>query len=275
MVAAGGDGTVNGVVTGLAEVGARCALGVLPVGTGNDLARSLGVPLDLEEALDVLDGATPVPMDLARLTRSPGESGRVGGGAAAEDGVAAKDGPAGGDRARHWWFANASAGGMSGRVDDALTPEIKAAWGPLAYLRSALDVVSDPRSWNVRVDAGEEGSWEGDALNVLVANGRTVAGGIPVAATARLDDGLLDVVVVRPAPLPALAAFASLCLVGKHLDHELVRHFRARRVEVGARPPMTFNVDGEPVGETPFRYEIRPGALRVLPGPEAPGLAGS
>lgn len=245
VVAAGGDGTVNGVVAGLAEEGGRAVLGVLPIGTGNDLARSLGLPLDLDDALDVLVESTPVPMDLGRV------SGSV-------------------DR----WFANASAGGLSGHVDENMTSEMKAAWGPLAYIRSAVEFASEPPTWLVTLEREGEAR-EVEAVNVLVANGRTVAGGIPMAPTARLDDGLLDVVVVKPVALSALAGFASRCLVGKHLDHELVEHFRVESLSIDAEPAMTFNVDGENMGETPFRYEIRPGALRVLPGPEAPGLGGA
>lgn len=245
VVAAGGDGTVNGVVTGLLEEGRGAVLGVLPMGTGNDLARSLGIPLELDGALDVLAEATPVSVDLVRMTGSA-------------------------DR----WFANASAGGLSGRVDEGVTPDLKAVWGPLAYIRSALEFVSELPTWRVTLETGAGETWEGDALNVLVANGRTVAGGIPVAPEARLDDGLLDVVVVRTAGLPALAAFASRCLVESHLDHELVEHRVVRSLSVASEPPMTFNVDGELVGETPFSYEVRPGALQVLPGPDAPGLGG-
>jgi diacylglycerol kinase (ATP) len=173
------------------------------------------------------------------------------------------------------WGANASAGGMSGEVDEAVSPEIKATWGPLAYVRSALEVVSDPPSYRVVLTGTEGTLWEGEALNVLVANGRTVAGGIPVSPTAVLDDGLLDVVVVKAGPLASLAGFASLCLLGRHLEHELVVHHRVTSLEVGSDPPMPFNVDGELVGETPVEYSVRPGALRVLAAADAPGLGRS
>lgn len=246
VVAAGGDGTVNGVVNGLAEEGGGPVLGVLPLGTGNDLARSLGIPRDLEDALEALARAGSRPMDLLRITR-PVER----------------------------WAANASAGGMSGEVDEALDPEVKEAWGPLAYIRSALEVVADPPVYRVALSGDGGEPWEGEAVNVLVANGRTVAGGIPAAPTALLDDGLLDVVVVKAATLGALAGFASLCILGKHLDHELVVHRRVTSLEVRSDPPMPFNVDGELVGETPLDVALHPRALQVLAGPDAPALGGS
>lgn len=241
VVAVGGDGTVHEVVSALG-VEPGPVLGVIPLGTGNDLARSLGIPLDLDEALDALGKARERTMDLVRVS-----------------------GPA------PCVMVNASAGGFGGRVDEEMTAEVKKTWGPLAYVRLALEVLPERDVYRVRVEVDGE-PYECDALNVVVANARTVAGGVQVAPTARLDSGTVDVIVVREGEGADLASFASACLLGGHLDHDLVDHMRGSEVSVSSEPPMPFNVDGELVGQTPMRYEVVPAALRVLATDEAPAF---
>lgn len=250
VVAVGGDGTVNEVVDGLMqtdeETRRQVVLAVIPLGTGNDFARALGLPLDLEKTLDRFGQLIPRWTDVVHVETEREKRSCI----------------------------NVSAGGFSGAVDERVTSERKRSWGPLAYLTGALDLLPDPEAYRIEltVDGGEPETVE--ALNVAVANGRSVAGGIPIAPTARLDDGLLDVVVVRHAPMSGLASFAPRCLVGKHLDHELVVHLRGRAVSLSARPRMPFNVDGEPVGGTPASWEVEPRALQILAEEEAPGFQG-
>lgn len=248
VVAVGGDGTVNEVVHGLMqtdeETRRQVMLAVIPLGTGNDLARALGLPLDLEETLDRFGELTPRWTDVVRVETEREKRSCV----------------------------NVSAGGFSGEVDERVTPERKRSWGPLAYLRGALELLPDPEAYRIEltVDDGQPRILE--VLNVVVANGRTVAGGIPIAPTSRLDDGLLDVVAVRHAPMSALAGFAPRCLVGKHLDHDLTVHGRGRSVSVRSTPGMTFNVDGEPIGGTPATWQVEPHALQILAAEGAPGF---
>lgn len=250
VLAVGGDGTFNEVVNGVLSADAGAEVGLLPLGTGNDFARTLGLPLDLGEALDAYATWRSRPVDVVRVESLDGE----------------------GSLARH--YVNASAGGFSGEVDQENTAERKASWGPLSYLRSALDVIPDPPSYTATLEVeGEERAAE-DLVNVVVANGQTVAGGIPIAPGADVADGLLDVVLVRSGPLRELAGFASRCLVGRHLEHDLVVHVQARRVVVRSDPPMPFNLDGELLGETPLLYEVLPGALPVLAPPAAAEGAG-
>src|SRR5207247_3989749 len=106
IVSAGGDGTLNEVVNGIAQGGCNAALGVLPLGTGNDFARSLGVPNNLEAAIEQIIAGKTRPIDLVRVTS---------------------------DRVRY--FANVSSGGFSGVVDEKLTQEMKRRGGPLDSLR--------------------------------------------------------------------------------------------------------------------------------------------
>jgi diacylglycerol kinase (ATP) len=247
ILACGGDGTLHEVVNGVGAGRPDVVVGVLPMGTGNDFARSVGFPGGLAEALDLVASAVPRPIDLVQVTGAG--TGR--------------------------WLVNCSAGGFSGMVDEELTAEMKQTWGPLAYLGSALKVLPDLEGYETRVSFDGESEVRLNALNVVVANGRTAAGGIPVAPAAWLDDGLLDVMVVEMAALGELAAVAPRILMGTHLDHELVSFRRARRVSVASTPGMWFNVDGELVGKEPLVFEVRPGALHVLTHPtDAPAIGG-
>lgn len=246
VVAAGGDGTLNEVLNGIAPDFGRVELGLLPAGTGNDLARTLGVPPDLEEAVEILARGAVRSLDLARL-RTEEE-----------------------DR----WFLNVSAGGFAGEVDERLRAEIKEVWGPLSYIRTAFEALSELEPYRVRLTF-EPGSSEAESLtieavNVVVANGRYVAGGVHVAPTAAPDDGLLDVVVIRAAPIPRLSLLAPQVALGQHLDHELIFHRRMRSLAVESEPAMPFNADGEPAGATPVRYQVLPGAVRFVAPPAEP-----
>ncbi len=241
VVAAGGDGTVGGVVNGLRSDFPDLPVGVLPVGTGNDLARSLGVPLQVEGALEALARRKIRRIDLIRMEQ--------------------------GGRTR--FAVNACAGGFTGEVDEELTDEIKATWGPMAFLRSALTTLPDVTDYETVLEFEGEDPVSFDTFNTVVANGRTAGAGIPVAPGALLDDGFLDVVVViSPENLRSLAGLAARILRGHHLDHPLVTCTRARTVSVVSRPGMWFNADGELQGKEPATFTVVPACLPVVVGRE-------
>src|SRR2546429_9958549 len=98
------------------------------------------------------------------------------------------------DQVRH--FVNVSSGGFSGVVDEKLTPEMKRTWGPLAYLRSAAAAFSELRGYTTKIAPDDADAFELDLYNVVVANGRYVAGGIPIAPEADVAAGLLDIVLI-------------------------------------------------------------------------------
>jgi diacylglycerol kinase (ATP) len=240
VVAAGGDGTVHAVVNGLAPDFGRARLAVLPLGTGNDLRRTLAVPDDPLEALAVLDAGRERRIDLIRV-ETPKQT---------------------------CYAVNTASGGFSGQLEEVLTDELKAAWGPLAYLRGAAAVLPDLTGYRTTLRFDDGPSEPVEALNVIVANGRYAAKGWPVAPRADPEDGLLDVVVVRYAPLLDLAGVAARLLAGDYLNGEGVLHRRARRVRVESQPGMWFSLDGELFGNEPTTFTVVPHALRVLVGPD-------
>lgn len=241
VVAAGGDGTLNEVLNGLAPDFDGLEVGLVPLGTGNDLARTLEIPRTVEEAVAVLVAGVTRRFDVARVE---GETVR--------------------------YFLNVSAGGFSGEVGEILEqdPEVKAAWGPLSYVRGAFQALSQLEPYRTRLVIDPGGAGEEElrlaSVNVIVANARFVGGGLHVAPPALPDDGLLDLIVVRAAPVGRLSVLASKVLVSQHMEDELILHRQVRRLEVHAEPSMPFNADGELIGHTPVRYEVLPQALRLV-----------
>ena len=240
VVAAGGDGTLNEVLNGLSEDFDKARLGLIPLGTGNDFARSIGVPNDLQGALAVLLEGTVRSLDVARATI--GETCRC--------------------------FINMSAGGFSGEVSERAS-DAKDSWGPLAYMRGAIGALPEMKGFLTTITLNGAETLRLETFNIVLANGRYVASGIPAAPTAVLDDGLLDVVISPLTTLPQLAVLIPQVLLGLHLDSDLLLFRRATRVEIECDPPMAFNVDGELIGEGIARFEILPRALRVIVGSTA------
>lgn len=235
IVAAGGDGTLNEVINGIAEHAPEVRVGLLPLGTGNDFARMLDLPSSVEDCLEVLAAGNTRQIDLVRVTS---------------------------DEVRY--FVNVSTGGFSGTVGEKLTPEIKKSWGPLAYVRCAAEALPELRAYRTRIVLDDTTVLDLDLYNAIVANGRYVAGGTMVAPEAAIDDGLLDVVLVLEAPAANIAVVAAQLMIGKHLGSDTIVFRRAAKVAVHSSPGMWFNVDGELVGNAPAVFEVLPRALQFV-----------
>ena len=233
----GGDGTLNEVVNGVAKYARDISVGIVPFGTGNDFARSLGLPNEFEAAIQIVKKGRRKAVDLVRVKS---------------------------DCVRY--FVNVSAGGFSGLVDEKLTPEIKRTWGPLAYLRSAAAALPALRAYETTITFDGIKSSSCSLYNVIIANGRYVAGGIPVAPMAELADGLMDIILIPELPATEIAVLVAQIAMGTHLSNESILLHRAKKVAVSSRPGMWFNVDGELVGNEPAVFEIMPRAIHFMVG---------
>lgn len=241
VVVAGGDGTLHHVLNMLGPRLDRIRLAVLPIGTGNDFCRSLGMPLDPVAAYEAIAAGDVRRIDLAEV-ESP-DSRRL--------------------------FINVANGGNSNRVSECMTDEMKSRWGAWCYLRGAIDVLTDLQGFETTLLLDDGPAETYAAWNVIVANGRTAAGGAEVAPQADLEDGLLDTIIVLDQPSPYdLAALMAEFFLGNYLNDERVVFRRARSVELRMSPESNFMVDGEVVGGQPLRFRVLPGALQVYVGPE-------
>jgi len=255
LAVAGGDGTISLAVTGLmrardAGMETLPTLLLLPLGTGNDLVRSLGLPEGHDAAIAMLEAGRRRPLDVIRW-RLEGEAGVTGG-----------------------YAVNVIAGGFSSRLQVFLTPELKRRWGPLAYLRAAAETATELQPHHLRLSVDEAEAVEFDALNVVVASARYAGGGISVAPGADPSDGVLDVVATLPGGVVDIAALGARLMSGDVLKSDLTRHLKGGRVIIETTPDMPFNVDGDWTGSGRLQAEIVPAALEVWV-PEAHGRTGT
>ncbi len=244
LMIAGGDGTINDAINGLGQAGfpESITLGLLPAGTGNDLAATLCIPEDPDAAEDVIRQNRVRTLDAARV-RSEGIGER--------------------------FFINVATGGIGAEVSDANAGELKKRWGKLSYLRASLEVARDfdVREITLWLDGDEH---EVRAVNMAVGNCRYAGGGWLAAPRANPEDGLLDVVVIEDVGLPEVLALAPAALArSDYLDKEGVFFARAREIRVETQPPgLDFNADGEIIGDEPVEFSVIPRALKVVVGPE-------
>lgn len=246
VAAAGGDGTVGGVATGLHLAGKGDGevppLAALPLGTGNDFARHLRMPRDPLEALDALREALAagrrrwVDLIACASPQLPGE---------------------------RRYALNAVVGGLGGQVADALTPTRRRRWGRFAYLRSAIPELLRCRSHSIvlHVDGRR---FELEILMLVVAGGTFAGGGIPFAPKADPGDGRIDVVAVGRPALPRLPATVVRVLRGRHEDADEVLYLDGRHLAVEAGSDFWMNLDGESWVAGSASFEIVPRALEVL-----------
>ncbi len=235
IVAAGGDGTVSVLASTLLDSGVDVECGLLPIGTGNDLALSLGVPTQPERAVALLREGEATPIDAIH---------------AAANAASVPD--------LHAW--NAVVGGFGGRIADRLSPGMKRRWRSLAYVRAAVAELGElrPRRVLLEIDGRHI---EQEIRMLVIANGCYAGGGIPFAPGGRVDDGWLDVVVIRAASPVRLSVLIPRVLAGRHLTDPDVEHTRARTVSVEAEPGFWFNVDGETWTSGSATFGLRPHAL--------------
>lgn len=247
IISAGGDGTLHEIVNGLAP-DFSAVLSLVPLGTGNDFARSLGVPATPSEALAALDGADVRAVDVIRTN----------GDASAHPGAR--------------YIINSATGGFGVKVEEKVSGRAKALLGSFAYLLAAAQSAPDAQDHRVvvTIDDGEEIA--ADTPNVVVANGRFVAGGNEVAPQAHLDDGMADLIIVTAQTLAERLKLAAQVGIGNHLESPDVIFRKARRVRVQSDPAMPFSLDGEADdGRQSIEFEVLPRVLRVLaPGPNQP-----
>lgn len=243
VVAVGGDGTVHEVAAGLIRAGDACraALGVLPLGTGNDFAKLLALGSG-EAALDALPSAPRRRFDVGwlRWTNADGSTG---------------DEP----------FVNTLGLGLDGYIA-AQAPRYKALGNTLGYLTAVLHGLARFRAPRIALHVDGALVLDRRLYLVSVGNGTCSGGGYYLTPDARPDDGLLDAVTLDAMALPRLLYLLPLAMRGKHVGKDGVTMFTGQRIEATFDPPVPFHADGEVLSTAVVRAEVTlvPGALAVL-----------
>ncbi len=229
VVAAGGDGTINEVVNGLAL--SRTALATLPLGTMNVWARELGLPLNIQMAAQALLSWHVHSIDLGQA----------------------------GER----YFLLMAGIGFDAAITAGIRPAEKRRFGALAYVLRGLEVALKIRGSRVRIILDGR-SIKSRVLMIVVGNTQLYGGLVKITHRASIDDGLLDVCVIRgDSFISALRHIVAILRRRYSLDPEL-DYYRVRTIQIIARPRLPIQVDGDPIGETPMSFTVAPGALRAL-----------
>lgn len=236
VVAAGGDGTINEVVNGLA--GSETALGILPVGTMNVFAAELGLPNRLEDAWDVIREGYIRRVDLAC--------------------------------ANHHYFVQLAGVGLDAQVVKETSWNLKRNFGPLSYVISAAQIAArkPPRLIVETDEETVEGSF------VLIGNGRFYGGPVTFFQKAQIDDGKLDVLVFQNLGYLDIARYLGHVLVGQHTKLSDVKYLQTGKLHVWSDDHVPVEADGELAAELPVTFQIASKKLCVVV-PETPVLAAS
>ncbi|HEX7241645.1 MAG TPA: YegS/Rv2252/BmrU family lipid kinase [Longimicrobiaceae bacterium] len=239
VIAAGGDGTLNEVGGGLhafLEERARSGgagpepprMGIVPLGTANDLAGALEIPAEVGAAVQVAVEGRPHALDVGLLN-----------GAA---------------------FLNVSTGGFGAEATEETSDEVKRMLGPLAYFITGVKKFVALATSTASFSDGET-LYEGPFLIFAVGNSRRTGGGNWLTPRADLADGLLDVCIVKEIPRRDLLGLLPDLRAGRHLDHPAVVYKQVRELRVESKEELSVNVDGEPLGGRSLHYTISPHRL--------------
>ncbi|MDR0509643.1 MAG: YegS/Rv2252/BmrU family lipid kinase [Rikenellaceae bacterium] len=244
VLAAGGDGTVNHVVNMLQHNSIDIPLAIIPTGTANDFAKHIGMPGDILDCCRRILGGEARPVDIG-LASGAGQ-GR--------------------------YFINIFACGLFTEISHKTSSLMKNTFGRMAYIFGTLGEMPNLRRMNLRI-ASDGGSFEGSCLLLAVFNGKT-AGQMPVAHRARIDDGLLDVVILRgERTLAALAeSVAHLTTAGKptRVKQSEIVHFQCSQLTIESRADKhgkhdePTDVDGQPGPAFPLKITCLPGAQQII-----------
>ena len=228
VIIGGGDGTVSCLAPSIVETG--LPLGILPIGTANDLARTLQIPFDLPGACDVITGGRQHKIDLGRVN----------------------------DR----YFFNVANIGLGVQVTHNLTPEIKKRWGVFSYLHSVIRAIRDHRPFRAKVICDGH-RFRVRTIQIAIGNGRHYGGGMTVAENAAIDDHLLVMHSIKPIRFWEWFTLAPALRTGRLKEHKGVRLIHGQRIEITTRKPKDITTDGELITRTPARFEVLPEAVAV------------
>ena len=243
LVVVGGDGSVNEVVNGIAEA-EDVELAVIPRGTGWDFVRTYDIPRDLDAAVAIaLNGAVrEIDLGLVSYRTWAGADARA-------------------------YFANVASAGISGAIAQRANEASKALGGKISYYWATLAVFARWQTGEMRLSVDDE-IRGGKMIDVVVANGRYLGGGMMMCPDASPDDGQFDVLLIGDVTKRDLLFVLPKTYRGKHLPHPRLELLRGRVITVDADEPLPIQLDGEQPGTTPARFEVVPHALRLrVPAP--------
>lgn len=231
VIAMGGDGTINETVNGIAEQPVRPSLGIVPLGTINDFARALNIPLDPIEAITLLEKQTTRAVDVGKIN--------------------------------DLYFANVLAVGSVAEASYNVTPEQKTKLGSLAYFIEGAKSFLGKDAINLNIEH-ENGKWEGTSFLMLAALTNSVGGFESLAPDADVNDGKFHVFIVKKISIPKIAKIIPSLFKGDLKECEEVEYIRTSFLNVSSTGDHAVNIDGEEGLPLPFTAKVLPSHLNVF-----------
>ncbi|WP_315790420.1 lipid kinase [Fischerella sp. JS2] len=229
VIVGGGDGTLNAAVDTLVET--NLPLGILPLGTANDLARTLKIPNSLSEASKVIATGKVQRIDLGEVNGK--------------------------------YFFNVASLGLSVKITQRLTKEVKRRWGIFAYAFTALKVIWESRPFSAEIRLPDQ-SIKVKTVQIAIGNGRYYGGGMAVAPDAMIDDQRLDLYSLEIRHWWEIIPLLPRMRQGRHINARNVRALQVQEIEIHTRKPRPINTDGEITTYTPAYFRVIPKAVAVF-----------
>ncbi len=229
VVLGGGDGTLNSAAHALMETG--LPLGILPLGTANDLARTLKIPPDPAAAAEIIAAGHIRRIDLGEVNGKP--------------------------------FFNVASLGLSARMTRELTHDVKQRWGKFGYALATFRALAQTRPFFAEIRSGGE-VLRVRTIQITIGNGRHYGGGMTVEEDAEIDDGCLNLYSLEFGKLWKLALVYPAFRKGRHGVWHEVRTMRCGEVEIRTNRPRSVNTDGEITTKTPALFRVVRQAVSVI-----------
>ncbi|MCH5586017.1 diacylglycerol kinase [Shimazuella sp. AN120528] len=221
VIAAGGDGTINEVINGLAHASVRPKLGIIPAGTTNDFARALHIPRTIDKAVNVIVEGDTIPVDIGKMNSR--------------------------------YFINIAGGGHLTELSYEVPSKLKTGLGQLAYYLKGIEMI--PKLKATEVSISYDGKFfEGEIMLFLIANTNSVGGIEKLAPDSNVQDGKFSLIILKKTNLADLIKIATLAVRGEHINDPNIIYDKASEISVTAKERMQINLDGEYGGDAPANF---------------------
>ncbi|MDU4939561.1 MAG: YegS/Rv2252/BmrU family lipid kinase [Clostridium sp.] len=230
VLVAGGDGTVDSVVNAMMNRGINLPIGILPVGTANDFGKFIGIPSDVTKACKQILESEPKAVDIGKINDK--------------------------------YFVNVASSGLFTDVSQKTDLNLKNTIGKLAYYLKGIEEIPNFRRLKVHLKS-KEVDFEGEMYLILVFNGQT-AGNFKLATRADVNDGYLDVIMIKAVPIIDILPLFIKILKGEHLDSDKVIYFKTDDILIESEEDIVVDIDGEKGPDFPLRIRCIKGGIKVL-----------
>jgi len=233
LLIAGGDGTLDIIVNEMKRLDINLPVGILPVGTANDFAHSLGLEFDIKKAVEKIVNSNPKKFDIGKINDK--------------------------------YFINVASAGMFTDVSQKINPDFKNYMGKVAYYLTGIEEALHLRAFNIKVKS-EELEYKGKMYLMMVFNGKT-AGNINLSYKSELDDGYLDVIIFKDMPIPKSIPIFINVLRGEHLENindEDILYFKTKEIYIECLDELITDIDGEKGPDFPLDIKCIEGGLEIL-----------